>query len=83
MADAGFMGYNVPDMNKHLGGEAALFTSNGMTELQMLVPTIPDGTSVPILMLFLTACMLRSASDADFLKEQVEWLTDQKKPDLN
>lgn len=54
-------------------GEAAIVTSNDMTELELVLPDLGDG-DVPELALFLIACAVRLHSDPDFLQEQLDWL---------
>lgn len=63
-------------------GEGGLITSNGMTSLELLIPGfIADGdseTDVPPMMLFLTACMIRSMQEDGFFHEQIEWMENQR-----
>ena len=53
--------------------EAAIVTSNNMTELELILPELGEG-DVPELVLFLVACAMRFHSDPDFMHEQLDWL---------
>lgn len=61
------------DPNTIPPGEAAIVTSNNMTELELVLPDLGEG-DLPELTLFLIACAMRLHSDPDFLHEQLDWL---------
>jgi hypothetical protein len=53
--------------------EAAIVTTGGMAELQMLVPDhAGDGEMMPAVMIFLLAVFMR-ARDPEFVAQQLAW----------
>lgn len=59
-------------------GEAAIVTSGGMAEMELLVPPMDGPSKVPDLLLYLTACMVRGERDSAFFHEQIEWMEAQR-----
>ncbi|WP_230532903.1 hypothetical protein [Microvirga roseola] len=53
--------------------EAALVTSGGMSDLELVLPDLGD-RDLPEIAIFLVACAMRFHSDPDFVQEQLEWL---------
>jgi hypothetical protein len=64
-------------------GEGGLITSDGMTRLQLLIPSeIADGPSdqaIPPMLLYLMACIFRGESDGEFFQDQIEWMERQSR----
>lgn len=59
--------------------EAALVTTNGMTELEFLMPEFGEDEEVPDLVVMLMAVMLRLQNDPAFVADMHEWL-DENRP---
>ena len=53
--------------------ECALVTKADMTQLQLLVPDLPDGTPMPPLVAYLFACHARHQTDPQFVRDQIRW----------
>ncbi|QFU15647.1 hypothetical protein [Microvirga thermotolerans] len=53
--------------------EAAIVTASNMTELELVLPDMPD-EDLPEIPTFLVACAMRFHSDPHFVREQIEWL---------
>lgn len=62
--------------------EAAIVTSNNMTELELVLPEFGEG-DLPELALFLIACAMRFHSDPDFMHEQLNWLVSQHEGEVD
>ena len=56
--------------------EAAIVTADGGTRLELLLPEYGHDEEVPALVLYLTACLLRS-EDEEFKSEMVAWFQSQ------
>lgn len=59
-------------------GEAAIVTSDGMQQLQLLIPDFGDDQEVPEALMFLSAVFVRY-SDEEFRKEQLDWMENRRK----
>jgi hypothetical protein len=44
-----------------------------MTDIELLLPDLPDGAEIPPVMAFLLACATRFKHDHDFAAEQIRW----------
>ncbi len=54
--------------------EAAIVTTNDMTELELVLPPMTDDEELPEAALFLTACAMRYHADPRFVEAQLTWL---------
>lgn len=58
--------------------EAALVTTNDMTDWELLLPQFDDDENVPDLVVLLAGFMIRVQSDPEFVAEMGEWIATHK-----
>jgi hypothetical protein len=58
--------------------EAAIITATGMTDLELVMPDLPDDGELPEAALFLVACAMRYHDDPEFVQAQLAWLGSHK-----
>lgn len=57
--------------------EAALYTEGGCERLALAIPAFKGNDDVPILIVFLMACLARHDHDPGFAEAQIEWFRSQ------
>jgi len=53
--------------------ECAIVSTDNMTQLNMLIPDMPEDEKVPPLVIYLFACAVRYDKEPDFVEEMIDW----------